>query len=138
VRDALRVLAVTMVSRSYDAGQHGTELIESYPAAFAPRDGHRGLTRLREMYNYRINSVYSAMYMAPGTRRRYTMPPAFPWIIVPIARFPLITVMEIARRVCPPFARAHEKLMLAHRENWYRAQMQGRTAAFDASGALRR
>ncbi|MFD6450062.1 oxygenase MpaB family protein [Nocardia sp. NPDC060220] len=138
VRDALRVLAMTMVSRSYDAGQHGTELIESYPAAFAPRDGHRGLTRLREMYNYRINSVYSAMYMAPGTRRRYTMPPALPWIIVPIARFPLITVMEIVRRVCPPFARAHEKLMLAHRENWYRAQMQGRTAAFDASGALRR
>jgi hypothetical protein len=138
VRDALRVLAMTMVSRSYDAGQHGTELIESYPAAFAPRDGHRGLTRLREMYNYRINSVYSAMYMAPGTRRRYTMPPAFPWIVVPIARFPLITAMELVRRVCPPFARAHEKIMLAHRENWYRAQMRGRTAAFDASGALRR
>ncbi len=138
VRDALRVLAMTIASRSYDAGQHGTELIESYPAAFAPRDGHRGLTRLRERYNYRINSVYSAMYMAPGTRRRYTMPPAFPWIAIPIVRFPLITVMELARRLCPPFARAHEKLMLWHRENWYRAQMQGREAAFDASGALRR
>ncbi|MEV6217069.1 oxygenase MpaB family protein [Nocardia sp. NPDC051833] len=138
VLDALRVLAMTIVSRSYDAGQHGTELIESYPAAFAPRDGHRGLTRLREKYNYRINSVYSAMYMAPGTRRRYTMPPAFPWIVVPIVRFPLITAMEVARRVCPPFARVHEKVMLWHRENWYRAQMQGREAAFDASGALRR
>ena len=76
--------------------------------------------------------------MAPGTRRRYTMPPAFPWIAIPIVRFPLITVMELARRLCPPFARAHEKLMLWHRENWYRAQMQGREAAFDASGALRR
>ncbi|MFF5032941.1 oxygenase MpaB family protein [Nocardia salmonicida] len=138
VLDGLRVLAMTIVSRSYDAGQHGTELIESYPAAFAPRDGHRGLTRWREKYNYRINSVYSAMYMAPGTRRHYTMPPAFPWILIPILRFPLITAMEIVRRICPPFARAHEKLMLAHRENWYRAQMQGRTAAFDASGALRR
>ncbi|MBY8859385.1 DUF2236 domain-containing protein [Nocardia sp. CA2R105] len=138
VLDSLRVLAMTIASRSYDAGQHGAELIESYPSAFAPRDGHRGLTRLREMYNFRINSVYSAMYMAPGTRRKYRMPPAFPWIAIPIARFPLITAMELARRVSPAFARQHEKLMLWHRENWYRAQMRGREAKFDASGALRR
>lgn len=138
VVDSLRVLAMTIASRSYDAGQHGAELIESYPSAFAPRDGHRGLARLREAYNFRINSVYSAMYMAPGTRRKYRMPPAFPWIAIPIARFPLITAMELARRCCPPFARRHEKLMLWHRENWYRAQMRGREAQFDASGALRR
>ncbi|MGV9661961.1 oxygenase MpaB family protein [Nocardia niigatensis] len=136
--DALRVLAMTIASRSYDAGTDGAELIESYPAAFAPRAGQRGLTRLRAAYNFRINSVYSAMYMAPFTRRRYRMPPAFPWILIPIARFPLITVMELVRRSCPPFARVHEKVMLRHRENWYRAQMQGREAQFDASGALRR
>ncbi|WP_345496240.1 oxygenase MpaB family protein [Nocardia callitridis] len=138
VVDALRVLAMTILARSYDAGDHGKELIESYPAAFAPRDGHRGLTRIREIYNYRINSVYSAMYMAPGTRRHYTMPPAFPWILLPLARFPLITATEVARRLFPPFARVHEKVMLRHRENWYRAQMRGREAEFDASGALRR
>lgn len=138
VTDALRILAMTMAARSYDAGQHGTELIESYPAAFAPRDGHRGLTRLREHYNYRINSVYAALYMTPGTRRRYTMPPAFPWILIPVLRFPLITTMELTRRLCPPFARAHERLMLAHRENWYRTQMHGREATFAATGALRR
>ncbi|MBB5917823.1 hypothetical protein BJY24_006735 [Nocardia transvalensis] len=138
VVDSLRVLAMTIASRAYDAGRHGAELIESYPAAFAPRDGHRGLNRLREKYNYRINSVYSAMYMAPGTRRKYRMPPAFPWLVIPIARFPLITAMELTRRCCPPFARLHEKVMLWHRENWYRAQMHGREAEFDASGALRR
>ena len=138
VLDSLRVLFMTIASRSYDAGRHGAELIESYPAAFAPRDGHRGLARLREKYNYRINSVYSAMYMAPGTRRRYTMPPALPWLAIPVQRFPLITGMELARRACPPFARLHEKVMLRHRENWYRAQMRGREAEFDASGALRR
>ncbi|MTE17346.1 oxygenase MpaB family protein [Nocardia aurantiaca] len=138
VVDSLRVLAMTIASRSYDAGPEGAELIESYPAAFAPRDGHRGLARLREAYNFRINSVYSAMYMTPRTRRRYRMPPAFPWIAIPIARFPLIAAMELARRACPPFARLHEQVMLRHRENWYRAQMQGREAQFDASGALRR
>ncbi|WP_054814819.1 oxygenase MpaB family protein [Nocardia arizonensis] len=138
VADSLRVLAMTIASRSYDAGAHGAELIESYPAAFAPRDGHRGLTRLREMYNFRINSVYSAMYMAPATRRKYRMPPAFPWLLIPVARFPLITAMELARRAFPPFARLQERVMVRHRENWYRAQMIGREAEFDASGALRR
>lgn len=138
VADGLRVLAMTMISRSYDAGPHGTELIESYPAAFAPRDGHRGLTRLREKYNYRINSVYAGIYMMPSTRRNYRMPALLPWLLIPVLRFPLITVMELVRRGCPPFARAHERIMVRHRENWYRAQMQGREAAFDAVSALRR
>jgi len=137
VIDSLRVLAMTIASRSYDAGVHGAELIESYPAAFAPRPEHRGASRLRAAYNYRINSVYSAMYMAPGTRRKYRMPPAFPWLLIPVLRFPLITAMEFVRRI-PPVGRLHEKVMVRHRENWYRAQMQGREAEFDASGALRR
>ncbi|MGW5513681.1 oxygenase MpaB family protein [Nocardia africana] len=137
VADSLRVLAMTIASRSYDAGAHGAELIESYPAAFAPRPEHRGVSRLRAAYNYRINSVYSAMYMAPGTRRKYRMPPAFPWLLIPVLRFPLITAMECVRRI-PPVGRLHEKVMVRHRENWYRAQMQGREAEFDASGALRR
>ncbi|NKY47084.1 oxygenase MpaB family protein [Nocardia cerradoensis] len=137
VIDSLRVLAMTIASRSYDAGAHGAELIESYPAAFAPRPEHRGASRVRAAYNYRINSVYSAMYMAPGTRRKYRMPPAFPWLLIPLLRFPLITAMEFARRI-PPVGRLHEKVMVRHRENWYRAQMQGREAEFDASGALRR
>lgn len=137
VVDSLRVLAMTIASRSYDAGAHGAELIESYPAAFAPRPEHRGVSRLRAAYNYRINSVYSAMYMAPGTRRKYRMPPAFPWLLIPVLRFPLITAMEFVRRI-PPVGRVHEKVMVRHRENWYRAQMQGREAEFDASGALRR
>lgn len=137
VVDSLRVLAMTIASRSYDAGAHGAELIESYPAAFAPRPEHRGVSRLRAAYNYRINSVYSAMYMAPGTRRKYRMPPAFPWLLIPVLRFPLITAMEFVCRITP-VGRVHEKVMVRHRENWYRAQMQGREAEFDASGALRR
>lgn len=135
--DSLRVLAMTIASRSYDAGDHGAELIESYPVAFAPRPEHRGWSRLRAAYNFRINSVYSAIYMAPGTRRKYTLPPAFPWVLIPILRLPLITAMEFARRV-PPIGRMHERVMVWHRDNWYRAQMQGREAEFDASGALRR
>ncbi|MGG7101088.1 oxygenase MpaB family protein [Rhodococcus sp. 24CO] len=136
--DSLRALAMTIVSRSYDSGKNGSELIESYPKAFAPRDGHRGLTRIREAYNFRINSVYAAMFMAPGTRRKYRMPGVIPWILIPILRFPLITVMELIRRFVPGAGAIVEKVMVKHRENWYRAQMKGREATFDASGALRR
>jgi len=53
-------------------------------------------------------------------------------------RFPLITLMELARRFVPGVGTLHEKIMVVHRENWYRAQMDGREAQFDASGALRR
>ncbi|MFD6857938.1 oxygenase MpaB family protein [Rhodococcus sp. NPDC060090] len=137
IGDSIRTLLTTVVSRSYDSGDHGKELIESYPKAFAPRDGQRGRKRLRAAYNFRINSVYSAMFMGPGTRRKYSMPTVIPWLVIPIVRFPLITAMEFARRV-PGIADVHEKIMVAHRENWYRAQMDGREAQFDASGALRR
>lgn len=137
IGDSIRMLMMTILSRSHDSGEHGRELIESYPQAFAPRDGHSGLQRLREHYNYRINGVYSAMFMAPGTRRKYRMPAAFPWALIPLMRFPLISAVEIARRI-PPIGRLHERVMCWHRENWYRAQMAGREATFDASGALRR
>ena len=137
VGDSIRMLLMTVLSRSHDSGDYGKELIESYPRAFAPRDGHRGLQRLREQYNFRINSVYSAMFMAPGTRRGYRMPAALPWALIPVVRFPLISAVEVVRRV-PPVGRLHERVMCWHRENWYRAQMAGREAAFDASGALRR
>ncbi len=137
VADTLRVMAMTMVARAHDSGAQGAELIESYPAAFAPRPEHRGLARLRAHYNYRINSAYPALYMLPTTRRNYRMPAAFPWILLPIARIPLVALLELLRRI-PPLGRVHEQLMLWHRENWYREQMQGREAEFQAVGALRR
>lgn len=138
IGDSIRTLLTTVISRSHDAGRYGKELVESYPQAFAPRDGQRGLARLRAAYNFRINAVYSAMFMAPGTRRKHTMPTVFPWILIPALRFPLITVTELARRFVPGVGGVHEKVMVWHRENWYRAQMEGREAQFDASGALRR
>ena len=102
VRDCLQVLALATAARSYDSGEHGKELIESFPEAFAPREGQRGLTRLRAAYNYRIYSAYCALWMNPATRKQYDMPPAFPWILILVARFPLVTV----DRAAPPAARS--------------------------------
>ncbi|MGB3696079.1 MAG: oxygenase MpaB family protein [Gordonia sp. (in: high G+C Gram-positive bacteria)] len=137
IADTLRLLALVSTARSHDSGEHGAELIESFPKAFAPRGGHTGLQRLREEYNGRIYAAYSRLFMMPWTYAKYRMPNAWPglgWIAL---RFPLLAAVETARRI-PPIGRLHETVMVAHRESWYRAQMSGREAEFDASGALRR
>lgn len=137
VRECLQVLALATAARSYNSGDYGKELIESFPQAFAPRPGQKGATRLRAAYNYRIYAAYCAIWMAPGTRKMYDMPRAFPWILIPIARFPLITVAELLRRL-PGLKQLHERTMVKHRLSWHTAQMDGRQAEFDASSALRR
>lgn len=137
VRDCLQVLALSTAARSYDSGAHGKELIESFPAAFAPRPGQTGLARLRAAYNYRIIAAYCAVWMAPGTRAMYDLPRAFPWVLILVARWPLITVTELLRRL-PVLRGLHNRLMVRHRRSWWEAQMEGREAAFDASSALRR
>lgn len=137
VRDCLQVLALSTAARSYDSGEHGKELIESFPAAFAPRPGQTGLARLRAAYNHRIIAAYCALWMAPGTRKAYDLPRAFPWVLILLVRWPLITVTELLRRL-PGLRGLHERLMVRHRRSWWEAQMAGRQAAFDASSALRR
>ncbi|HKT02375.1 MAG TPA: oxygenase MpaB family protein [Rugosimonospora sp.] len=138
IGECLQILAMTIVARSYDAGPHGAELIESFPAGFAPRPETVGWGRVRAAYNFRIYSAYAALYMAPRTRRRYAMPRAWPWLALPLARIPLVTGLELARRAVPGVERLVERVQCWHRENWYRVQMAGRQAAFDASSGLRR
>ncbi len=138
VGDCVRVLAMTIASRSYDAGEHGAELVESFPEAFGPREHHRGLQRVRAMYNRRIYSAYTALFMAPRTRARYDMPRAFPWVLIPVARAPFVAAAEIARRVVPGFGQQWERVMVRHRKNWLDAQMAGRKAKFEAQSSLRR
>lgn len=135
--EQVQTLMMTTAARSYDSGRAGKELIESFPAAFAPRPGQRGLKKLRAAYNYRIYSAYCALWMAPETRRMYDMPSAFPWILIIVARFPLMTAVELLRRL-PVLKGLHATVMDKHRRSWHAAQMEGREAEFDASSALRR
>ena len=137
IPDTLRLLALVSTARSHDSGEHGVELIESFPNAFAPRDGHTGGPRLLEKYTAATDSSSAPLFMFPKTYAAHDMPSAMPGLLWVWGRIPLITAIELARRI-PPVGRVHERIMCAHRENWYRAQMAGREAEFDASGALRR
>lgn len=137
IREQLQVLAMATAARTYDSGEAGTELIESFPAAFAPRPGQKGLSRLRAWYNHRVYAAYCAMWMAPGTRKNYDMPSPWLGLLVVLLRLPLMHVVELLRRL-PGLKQLHAKAVDRHRRNWYEAQMDGRQAEFDASSALRR
>ncbi|MGB6180623.1 MAG: oxygenase MpaB family protein [Rhodococcus sp. (in: high G+C Gram-positive bacteria)] len=138
IADSLRMTAMVSSARNYDAGVHGKELIESFPASFEPKPGERGMARLRARYNHGIHAGYTAIFMSPLTRSKYDMPRAFPWIVLIALRFPFMTLVELGRRFIPGVAPLVEKYAMNHRVTWYTNQMSGREAEFDANGALRR
>jgi hypothetical protein len=138
VRGGLQLMFATSMARSYTAGEHGAELIESFPRAFAPREGARGLVRLRAMYEHRLMGAYTAACMSPSTRRRYDMPPPFPWVLLLVARMPYVLGTEVGRRVVPGVDRWVERRSVRAAQRWWEAQMAGRQAAFEAASQLRR
>lgn len=138
VWECVQMLSMTIAARSYDAGEHGAELIESFPEAFAPSEDQRGLRKLRAQYNYRIYAGYLALWMAPRTRKRYKLPPAFPWVLLPLLRAPLVGTFELARRAVPGLARIQDRVTSRHRARWLAEQTKGRKAEFNADRALRR
>jgi hypothetical protein len=136
-RGGLRLMFLAAMARSYTAGEHGAELIESFPRAFAPREDKKGLARLRAEYEYRLMGAYTVACMSPLTRRRYDVP-AFPWILLLAARMPYVVSTEIARRMLPRVEDWVERRAVREREAWWEAQMAGRKAAFEAASQLRR
>lgn len=101
VLDGWRILFMADAARSHDSGQVGTELVESFPAAFTPKPTQRGLSRLRAHYHYRIQTGYTGLFMLPGNRRRYRLPSPVPGIVFLLLRAPLVTAAEIAAEWCP-------------------------------------
>jgi len=134
VRESIQVLVFAALSRSYTAGPHGSELIESFPRAFEPKSR----TDLRTGYDYAAIAALIALTMSPGTRARHDVPPVFPWIALLPARFPLIASIELGRRFVPGIESVVDNAQRRLRERWYRRHMRGREAAFEATSGLRR
>lgn len=139
IREGLQIVFLSALGRSYTAGPHGAELIESFPRAFAPQDKGMSLRRkLAAHYEHQLICGYVGMLMAPNTRLRHDMPPLLPSVLLPLARFPFIAAKEVVRRTVPGADAFFDRRARARREAWYREQMDGREAAFDASSGLRR
>lgn len=138
VADAWRILLMADSARSHDSGSSGTELVESFVPAFAPTATHRGLGRLRAEYHYRVQAGYLGLYMLPWNRRRYRLPSALPGIALLMARAPVISALEIARRISPSLDRWWQQSNLHRWERWLSWQSAGKAAQFEAAVPLRR
>jgi ER-bound oxygenase mpaB/B'/Rubber oxygenase, catalytic domain len=80
-REAVQLMYAAFVKRAYTAGQDGTELVESYLPAFAPKPGTSLRKRLRDELNYRAQIGYTRFWMLPATYRRHDMPNPWPWAL---------------------------------------------------------
>ena len=138
VAAAWRILFMADAARSYDSAGSGTELVESFVAAFAPPAASGGIERLRAEYHYRLQAGYLGLYMLPWNRRRYRLPSAVPGIMLLLLRSPLIATLELARRVSPGFDRRRQQVNLKRWESWLQWQSAGKAATFEAAVPLRR
>lgn len=138
VSEAFKLVGMTAIARTYTSGDHGKELIESFPKALSERqsEGLRG--KLRHEYERHLYNGYLALFMQPATRKRYDMPPVFPSILLMAARAPIVGAGELARRFVPGAGAALERRADERRKRWLAAQLQGREAEFQAASALRR
>ena len=138
VLDAWRILFMADSARSYDSAGTGTELVQSFVPAFAPKPGQRGADRLRAAYHYRLQAGYSGLFMLPWNRRRYDLPSPALGMALLLARAPLVAGVEVARRVVPGLDQRWQRFGMNRWERWYRWQSGGKAATFDASIPLRR
>ncbi|MDA2949450.1 MAG: oxygenase MpaB family protein [Actinomycetota bacterium] len=138
VMDAWRILFMADSARSYDSARIGSELVESFVPAFAPRPTQRGFDRVRAGYHYRLQAGYAGLFMLPWNRRRYDLPSPAPGVAMLLMRAPLIAAVEVARRVIPGLDERWQRFGLRRWERWYRWQSGGRAAQFEAATPLRR
>ena len=138
VLDAWRILFMADSARSYDSASTGSELVESFVPAFAPKPTHRGIDRVRAGYHYRLQAGYSGLFMLPWNRRRYALPSPALGMALLLARAPLVAAVEVARRIVPGLDERWQRFGLDSWERWYRWQSGGRAAEFAAATPLRR
>lgn len=138
VMDAWRILFMADSARSYNSAKTGTELVESFPSAFAPKAEQHGLERLRANYHYQLQAGYSGLFMLPWNRKRYDLPSPILGMTMLLLRSPLIAGVEVARRLFPGVDSRWQKFAFDRWERWYNWQSGGKAAEFKAATPLRR
>ncbi|GAA4389320.1 oxygenase MpaB family protein [Tsukamurella soli] len=137
ITDGLRLLFMFDAARSYDAGEAGRELIESFVPAFAPQPGQRWRDRLRARWHLSVQAGHTRLFMLPWNRQEYRLPPSAPGVTYLAARFPLVAAIEFARHLSPTVDRAWQRQSVVGWERWHRWALGNEAEAFSA-GTLRR
>jgi len=136
--ESMQLVMLTSLARSYSSGEHGKELIESFPRAISERNGKTLRERLRNRYEAYLYAGFLGVLMQPHTRKKYAVPSAMPGMLIVLLRAPFLAASELAGKLVPPLARLQDRRSRARREAWLRNQLAGREAHFEAASAFRR
>jgi hypothetical protein len=131
-------LSYALRSLTYQAGDDGRELVESYPRAFAPQSGTPWRKRLRNEVNYRAQLGYTRFFLPGGFYRRYDMPQPWPWALHPLAHLPANFAASTLARRSSNANDALERYQRWRRERWWRNEMGDKQARFQAAETFRR
>jgi hypothetical protein len=138
ITEGIQLSAMYMLKRSYQAGDDGRELIESYPRAFAPKSGTGARKRVRDEFNYRSQIGYTRYFLPRGFYRRYDMPSAWPWALHPLAQAPInFTASTLARHNNTADALL-DRYQRWRRETWWRNEMGDKQSHFKPVERFRR
>ena len=138
IADGLQLMAMYLLRSSYQAGDDGRELIESYPRAFVPKAGTPLRKRIRDEFNYRAQLGYTRFFLPPGFYRRYDMPWPWPWALHPLLQFPANFTATTLARHNGAVAGGLDRFQRWRRESWWRNEMGDRESKFQAPESFRR
>ncbi|WP_234881055.1 oxygenase MpaB family protein [Mycobacteroides salmoniphilum] len=117
--DGVRILYMFDTARSYDSGENGRQLIESFVPSFAPApNAHLG-DRLRAAGHLRVQAAHVRLYVRSHIRRQHHIPAPVGGLAYLMARIPLVLMLEAARRVCPPIDRLWQSINIRAWERWH-------------------
>ncbi|WP_249644292.1 oxygenase MpaB family protein [Nocardia sputi] len=137
-RESVQLMFAAFVKRARTAGSDGAELVESYLPAFAPKTNTPWRKRIRDEINYRMQIGYTAFWLPPATYRSHRMPRRFPWVLHPIAQWPVLFALETARRLVPGLDQLADRVQRSRRETWYRNEVGDTDAEFRPVEEFRR
>lgn len=132
LREATQLAFVAMVKGARRSGDDGRELCRSYARAFAPEPRTATTSRRRRIADeleHRLHLAYTQLF-APRSHRIHGLPPAGPWVLVPLAAAPLVASTELARRAFPAVDDLVDGLARRSRSRWFTRHMAGRAAEY--------
>ncbi|MAT25305.1 MAG: hypothetical protein CMN29_10145 [Sandaracinus sp.] len=130
VKEALQLAFVALVKGADTAGEDGKRLCQSYADAFAPDEDAALPDRLRAALEHRVHLGYTRFFLPPWLHAKFELPPAGPWALAPLARFPFLFTAETLRRRLPALDAVADRVARAERRRWLERHLGDERAAF--------
>jgi hypothetical protein len=138
LREAGQLMTLYFAKRAFGAVEDGRELIESYPRAFAPKQGTPLRKTIRDHVNYRIQLGYTRYFLPGRFYRSYDMPNPWPWGLLPLFQIPINLTIDLLAHASPRIANLQDRFARRRRNTWFRNEMGDRDAHFKAAETFRR